>query len=390
MPSFLQADADVHINNIRTAAPEYMKDFADLTVRGHLLFALMQEMGMFEYNATAASKIYQIKVYEPTVRTSNDTTRKIFENHNSYEQCQVGIRWYEASDLLTEIQWKLNQGNTSLINLYEQKMKDLSITMKNRLQEWTYRDGNVAPYTDGFQGFESCLADDGSTLVADKIALPSDSYAGQSTALSSFGGTWPTELSSGDRAHHSLTNDWPWGIGMSNYDAMSPLLINWSSSGFGSGSNLWSDNCEEVLRFGSAVMQSRNGFMEMANSPLVYLMNNKMYSETKNFYSQRFQMWAPYRENEVGFPSGQTMTVDGAVLKSDGATPANTFYGICPQHIEMFWMICRNAAGENPMFDIAGPTWDESSAAYLMRVASGGNLRMQPKFMIKGKNYAAA
>ena len=43
MPTFLQADADIHINNIRTAAPLYMSSFADLTHRGHILFALMQE-----------------------------------------------------------------------------------------------------------------------------------------------------------------------------------------------------------------------------------------------------------------------------------------------------------------------------------------------------------
>ena len=391
MPQFLQADANIHINNVRTAAPLYMKGFADMTRRGHILFALMDEMGMFEYNATEAARFYQIKVREPDVRTTNDTTRKIFSNHNAYEQCQVGIRWYEATDTLTEIQWKLNQGKTSLINLYEQKMKDLGIACKSRLQEWAYRDGNVTPYTDGFQGFESALADDGNTVAADKVALPSDSYAGQSTALANFGGSWPSDLSSGQRANAQLSNDWPYSIGMANYDANSPLLLNWSSSSWGAGSGLWEDNCEEVLREGSAIMQTRNGYLQTGDvPPVVYLLNTKMYTGIKNFYSQRFRMIQPYRDQEVGFPSQATMTLDGVVVKADGACPANTFYGLCPQHTELFWMICMNASTEDgtPMFDIHGPSWDEATGAYLMRIMAGGNLRMFPKFMIKGKNYA--
>ena len=391
MPQFLQADANLHLNNIRTAAPAYMKGFADMTRRGHMLFALMSEMGMFEYNATEAAKIYQMKVYEPEVRTSNDTTRKIFQNHNAYEQCQVGIRWYEASDVLTEIQWKLNQGKTQLIPLYDTKMKDLGIACKNRLQEWIYHDGNVTPYTDGFQGFESALADDGNTVAADKIALPSDSYAGQSTALANFGGSWSSDLSSGQRANAQLSNDWPYGIGTSNYDANSPLLMNWSSTSWGAGTGLWVDNCEEVIREASAIMQSRNGYMQTVDTPpVVYLLPPNMYTGAKNFYSQRYRLIAPYRDKEMGFPGTGSIEIDGVVLKVDGACPANTFYGLCPQHIELFWMICRNPAqgDDTPMFDVSGPTWDESTAAYLMRIQTGGNLRMFPKFLIKGKNYA--
>lgn len=391
MPQFLQSDYVGHINTIKTAAPAYMKGFADMTRRGHILFALMSEQGMFEYGATEASKFYQMKVYEPEVRTSSDTTRKVFTNHNAYEQCQVGIRWYETSDMLTEIQWKLNQGKTQLIPLWETKMKDLGIATKNRLQEWAYRDGNVSPYTDGFQGFESCLADDGNTIAADKIALPSDSYAGHSTALANFGGSWPSDLAAASRANAQLSNDWPWGIGTSNYDANSPLLLNWSSTSWGAGSALWEDNCEEVLREGSAIMQTRNGYLQTGDTPpVVYLMNTKLYTGVKNFYSQRFRMIQPYRDTEVGFPSTGTLTIDGVVVKADGACPVNTFYGLCPQHIELFWMICMNPAqgDDTPMFDVHGPTWDESTAAYLMRLHVGGNLRMFPKFMIKGKNFA--
>lgn len=386
MPQFLQADADIHINNIRTSAPQYMSDFSDLTIRGHILFNLMREYGMFEFNATSASTIYQIQVREPEVRTAQDTTRKVFSNSAVFEQCQVGVRWYEASDMLTEIQWKENQGKTQLIDLWETKMKNLGTAMVRRLQEWAYRDGNASPYTDGFQGFESCLADNGSSVAGDRIALPSDSYAGQSTALAGFGGSWSSD--STDYMNAGLTNDWPYGSGTANYDAFSPLLLNYTSTAWSSGSALWSDNLEEVLREASAIMQAKNGFVNVNEVPVLFLMSPKLYVQAKGFYSQRFRMLTPYRDNEVGFPSTGTLSLDGHVLKSDYACPVTTFYGLCPQHIEMFWMVCRNPSGENPFIDVDGPVWDTSTAAYLMRIAAGGNLRMQPKFMCKGKNYA--
>lgn len=390
MPAFLAAAEDAHIVNVRTAAPQYMAGFADLTIRGHMLLALMKEMGMITYGATALNTIYQIRVYEPEVRTSNDSTRKIFQNHSGYEQCQVAVRWYEATDLLTEIQWKLNQGRTQLIDLYEQKMKDLGTAMVRRLNEWIYRDGNLAAFQDGFQGFESCLAEAGGTVATDRIALPSDSYAGQNTNLANFGGSWSADFPVADRFNAGLTNDWPHGSGTSNYDAFSPLLLNWSSSNWASGSGLWTDNCEEVLREGSAIMRARNGYMNVSQIPLVYLMPAHMYTGAENFYSQRFRTIQPFRAGDQGFPGQNSLYLDGVVLKQDYACPVNTFYGLSPQHIELFFMICRNPVnGEHPMLDIEGPVWETSAAAYLMRIQTGGNLRMQPKFMIKGARYAS-
>lgn len=390
MPAFLSFTDEHHINTIRTAAPEYMSGFTDLTARGHILLALMKENGMIEYGATAAAASYKVKVYEPEIRTSTDTTRKVFSNHNAFEEMQVAVRWYEGSDSLTEQQWKLNQGKTQLIPLWDSKMKDLGTTAVKKLNEWIYRDGNLAAYQDGFQGFESCLADNGSTVVGDRVALPFDSYGGHSTALANFGGSWSTDFASGDRYNAGLSNDWPHGAGWSNYDAHSPLLLNWSSNRWAAGSTLWADNCEEVLREGSAIMRARNGFNEMANMPLVYLLPSHMYTGAQNFYSQRFRTITPYRSGEQGFPSASTIEIDGVVLKSDYGCPVNTFYGLCPQHIELFFMLCRNASGEEPMIDVDGPVWTTESAAYLMRISLGGNLRQYPKFMIKGKNYAAA
>jgi hypothetical protein len=388
MPQFLQATAQAHINTIRANAPRYFRDFSDLTQRGHALLNLMKMYGMIEYNAGNAANIWQVAVREPAVKVAADTTRKTFANSDIYEQAQVDVRGLETDDLLTELQWKMNQdvAGTRLINLYENKMKNLGTTMSRRVQEFLYRDGDSAAYSNSFQGFESCLGD-GTVVAGDRVAAPSDTYAGHSTALAGFGGSWTSDLPSGDRYNASIANDWPYGQGTSDYDAWSPVLWNWSSTAWGSGTTLWQDNVEEVVREAEAVMRSRNGYMNSGDAPIVLMLSPNLYSGAKNYYSTRMRVYQPFSGGDQGFPQ-DTMHIDGVVLKSDYSIPANTGYAICPQHCELFTLPTMNGGGPDQMFDVFGPTWTEQFAAYLMRVSVFGNLRMSPKFMMKFKNYA--
>jgi hypothetical protein len=386
MPTPDAITADEHINVIRGAAPTYMKGFADLTHRGHVLLALMKQHGMIEFNANDFSRIWQVQAYEPEVRVGSDTTRQTFQNHNPYKQCQIDVRDYVASDLLTEGQYKKNRGRNQLINLYDQKMKNLGKSMVRRLQEWMYRDGDAAAYDGGFNGFESCLADDAGTLVTEKVAAPSDTYAGLSTALGALGGSWTTDLAAADRYNAGLANDFPYGQGDTEYDYFSPLLINWGSSAFTTAGS-WEDNCDEVLRFGSSVMRGRNGYMNAEGLPLINLLAPNLYEAAENHYATRFRTVHPYTMGDLGFPQ-KTLHLDGTVLQSDYSVPTDVGYGICPAHMEAFFLETINGGGEDSMVDTFGPTWDDTYAAFLMRVTVFGNMRMTPKFMIKYSNYA--
>jgi hypothetical protein len=388
MPAFLQASAEAHINTVKANAPQYFKDFSDLTQRGHALLNLMKHYGMVEYNAGAASNIWQIAVREPQVKIAADTTRKTFANSDVYEQCQVDVRGYETDDLLTELQYKTNQdvGGTQLINLYDQKMRNLGITMLRRVQEYIYRDGDSAAFSNGFQGFDSCLGE-GTVVAGDKVAAPADNYAGHSCALGGFGGSWSSDLASGDRLNASIANDWPYGQGTSDYDAWSPVLWNWSSTAWGSGTTKWEDNVEEVVREAEAVMRSRNGFMNNGDIPICLLLAPNLFSGAKNYYSTRMRIYQPFSGGDVGFPA-DNIQIDGVVLKSDYGIKANEGYAISPQHCELFTLPTMNGGGEDQMYDVFGPTWTEQYAAYLMRVSIFGNLKLSPKFMMKFKNYA--
>ena len=386
MATVLDITPDAAVNSIRAAAPLYMKSYSDLTVRNHLLLSLMKGFGNIEYNASDIARIWQVLVREPEVRTFSNTTNKAFADHDAFEQLQVGVRGYEATDLLKELEFKRNQGAQQLINLYDFKMKHLGQTLTKRMQEWLYRDGDDATYLDGYQGFESCLHPYNNTaggtdaVAGDKIILPKDTYGGQSTQLGAFGGTWSADRASADRYSAAISNDWPYGQGSSDYDPLSPVLWCWDSSAWGSTD--WDDNVEKVVRDSVTVLRNKNG---MGTGPIdvCILLAANLYPDAENYYSSRFRINQPFTGGDQGFPMPHSLVVDGVALKSDYGCPADVGYVICPEHIEMFNYNTMMSSGPEQMIDSFGPDWSPEHGSFLMRVSTFGNLRIQPKFISK-------
>ena len=388
MPTPLAITADENLTVIRAAAPTYMKGFSDLTVRGHVLLALMKQHGMIEYGASDFARIWQMKVYEPEVRIGSDTTRKTFQNHQAYEQCQVDVRSLESSDLMTKHQYKRIGGERQkLISVYDQKSRDIGSSLMKRFQEWIYRDGDSATYLDSFQGFETVLADDGGTLVTETVAAPNDSYAGHATDIATFGGAWTADLATLPNA--GLATDWPLGQGDSEYDAFRPVHWNWGSSAWTTAGS-WQANAEEVLRMSAAVMKSRNGYMNVGGVPMVNLLSVDMYVDAENYYSDRFRIADnEFRMGDLGFPQ-KTLMFDGTVLMCDYACLAGIGYGICPTHMEFFSLATVTGVGEDNMIDVDGPSWSTEHQAWLYYASIDGNMRIQPKFITKYANYKDA
>lgn len=386
MATFLDITPDAAVNSIRAAAPLFMKHYSDLTTRNHLLLNLLKQFGNIEYGASDIARVWKVLVRQPEVRTFSNTTNKSFSDHDPFEEMQVGVRGYESTDLLKELEFKRNQGATQLINLYQFKMAHLGTTIAERMSEWIYRDGDDANFLDGYQGLESCLhpfneAAGGTNAIAtDKIIPPKDSYGGQSTQLGNFGGSWSSDLAAADRLSVNPGNDWPYGQGSSEYDALSPTLWNWDSSSFGSTD--WDDNVEKVVREVATVLRNKNGMGTGAIDVCLMLAPN-LYPGAEDYYSSRFRIIQPYTSGDQGFAMPHSLTIDGVALKSDYGCPSDIGYALCPQHIEWFNYATMNSPGPEQMIDTFGPDWSPEHGAYLMRVSTFGNLRLQPKYMAK-------
>ena len=390
MPSFLPITLEASLNNVRTAAPNYMSGFSDLTIRGHMLLDMMNSLGNIENNASDIARIWKIKVRQPNVRTLSNTTRKTFTDSDAFEELQVGVRGYESSDMLKELDYKRNQGPLQLINLLDTKLADIGETLKQKIQEGMYRDGDSVAYQDGYQGFETVLGCNNTARggadadATDRIILPSDSYGGHSTDLGYFGGSTSNEIAAADRMNKTqgLANDFPYGHPTTDYDAMSPSLWNYTSTGWGSGSGLWEDNVEEVMREALNALHHRTGVG--GNVKVAFLIAPDLYPGVENHYSSRFRIIQPATNGEQGFPQFQMLQIDGCSVKSEYGCPPTLGYGFVANHMEMFNYapMMKPSAGAS-MIDIFGPTWEEMLAAYIMRADTVGNLKLSPKYMCK-------
>jgi hypothetical protein len=219
------------------------------------------------------------------------------------------------------------------------------------------------------------MGDDGNTVAADIVANPSDTYCGQSTALGNNGGNWTADLATSPNA--TAATDWPWGNGDTEYDCLSPLLVNYSSTGWNTSSTEWIDNCEEVLRFAGIACASKNGD---DNVPMLHMLDSKLYGDFLNFHAARNRIVLPHQESQdLGF--SKTMNFEGSAVHFEFDCPANTGYGITPNNVELFSM-------ESQLFVPDGPEWSIERKGWLYEVGFFGNMRFQPKFFAKYAAYA--
>lgn len=362
---------------VKATAPKYFKGASNLTFRRRLWLSFLRKYGRIEKNATSFSQTWDVEYSEPEVRTFGDQGDNQFNVHDALQQLTVDIRGYTTTDKLTKKMRYINSGPEQIYNLYEKKSQNLVSSMRKKISAELYIDGNATGNEQRFLGIESFMGDDGNTAPGDLIANPSDSYAGQSTALGAITGSWTTDLGTGNYPNATLATDWPYGQGDTEYDFVSPKLINYSSTSWGAQSNSFQDNCEEVLRFAGIVCAA---LTDDEDVPYLHMLSSRLYNQFLNFYSAKGRIVLPHKESEdLGF--SKTMNFEGAAVHFEYDCPSDTGYGICPAEMELFHC-------DDMLIVPDGPDWDIRSKAWLYEAGVFGNLRFQPKYFAKYKDYA--
>lgn len=366
---------DEQVRIIVDTAPKYFKGESDLTLRNHQMLRLLKQHGRIEFNAKEYSRTWNVKLREPPIRTATDGARIVFDSHVTDEQLTVDRRGYQATDKMTELEWMSNQGPRQIVRRYDRLMSDMKDAFDKHIAEKFYVNANSAEHAHNYQGVGTILEQDSSVAVtaADRVAAPKASYGGHSTELGYFGGEWDTSAS-GVTYNAAIGNGWPLGKGSSEYDAMSPMLINYASNAWGTESTSFQDNIEMVLSFLTTAMLTRTGYKNLTGAPMVIMCDPDLFMKAKNHFRDRNRQPVPMSElTELGLP-GDSLRIDGCFLTSDyslGGT--GKCYCLCPQYLEMFNV-------HSDLYKVYGPEWTLTDAAYLMYASAYGNYRFQPKF----------
>lgn len=373
--------SDEWVGIIHTTRPKYMKGASDLTLRKRLLLQMLRKKGRIERNASGDECKWQVEYSQPPITSYGGSGQLAFSNHNAHQQATLDWRGYIATDTLTKKQNAMNSGQEALINLFQTKSNRLVKSLgQNFAREIVTADGNASGSENRIHGIASFEGyTDGESLVTDRLAYPVDTYGGLSTTPGAGGGSWSTNLTT--KPNHNVATDWPDGQGDSEYDYWTPKLINWSSSGWGTGSVLWEDNCWRVI--GQAITWlTTTGDLE--GMPDICLLAPDLFQGYKNHEETIRRITVPHKESQdLGF--GNVLNQDGVAIQADYDIPSTkgfmlnvdkmTLRSIMP---ELFWM--------------EGPDKDPRNAwAWLWGVGFYGNLFVDsPKHFAVLDNYKAA
>ncbi len=366
--------ANEWVGVIQANAPEFVKGYEDLTIRNRYILMLMKQKGRFEYNKGGYELNWQFQFDENNFSPYADGGNLAFDRSDLWRRLTIDYRAYVGTDLMTDLEKEKNKGNTQLINRYNEIGKQLMSGISNRFGGELYKDGNEAGRENCIHGLESFMGS-GTTVAADRIAKPDNDYAGKATDVGTFGGAWSNSLSTSPNAN--LATDWPDGSGDVKYDCLSPKLVNWSSTSWGTGATTWEDNCHRVLSQGQTWLTMTGGKESQVD---LFVCASNLFQGYKNSLENLRRVVVPHKgANDLGF--GMAINQDGMAVMPDYDCPVNVGYFlnasqmyICSQKPELFWT--------------KGPDWAIERLSWLWACGFYGNAKFNTKFFGKVKNYA--
>lgn len=362
------------IGVLQTTMPKYLKGASDRTIRKRLWLSLMKKRGRITEGHTGTELKWQAQFAEPPVEARGDDQVVNYVRQDLYRQMTLDWKEYNSTDRMTEREKLINSGNEALIRRYDQIMPNLIKRMDNALGLEMYVDGYASGNQLKFTGYDS-FTGTSTTAATDKLAYPSDTYAGRSTAPGALGGTWSSAATTKPNA--ALGTDWPGGSGDASYDWNSPKLVNYSASNWGTSSTTWADNCERAIRQALIWCTATSG---VDGRPELLVLEQALFADFKNKQSVKQNIFVPHKESEdLGF--GDVLNFDGMALHYEFGVPADSGYG----HNLMEEELCVLGSG---FYKSKGPELDPHTNSYLFQVLFYGNMKFNPKAQFKLKNYA--
>lgn len=356
---------------VNTTTAEYLKGAADTTIRDRVVFAMLNKRKRMQFGQSGTEIRWQVKFGMPDVESYQGGSMD-YQPTDKHRQLWLDWKGYTVTDMMHEKERLQNRGNQALIDRYARIFPDMEQALTDQFGLEFYVNGTS--YSDRFAGIETfCSAT--TPQAADRIAAPNGSYGGLTCVPGGVAGVWSANASTKPNA--SMATDWPGGQGDPEYAFNSPKLVNWSSTGWNTGSTAWVDNCERVLR--QTTLWTQNGQGKSGRTD-VYLMPQSLYYDYLNRQSSKQSIIVPAKELiELGFDGVQQ---EGVQLTTDWGCPENTVYGI---NFDRLWLHCMY----DNLFVNKGPEWDMRTQSYLFLIATYGNFRFEsPMFFSKLYSYA--
>ena len=347
--------------SIATTIINHLREEEIASLRKYIVFAGIESRGNVRMNMSGRGFDWEVsyRLHKPS--GNNGETPRSFARQNLWKRAELEYRGYQATDALFRKELLENRGTQALVNVAGKMASRLLTSIEQYLAQEVYIDGNAAGNELRYHGLESFLSAtqtlskvDGTARAAnadDMFGAPDDAYAGLRTNLGYYGGSQNEGL-------------WPTGKADSEYDFYSPLIVNWSSNGF--GGTTWEANCVKAIR--EALHHTkRNDTKEDAVDLIV--LDRKLYIGLLNALDGKERVFVS-KENGMRSFGFNTIELDGVEIATEYGVPTNCGYGLALGNIELLNM-------EGTMYNSEGPFFDETSQMYRYVVSTLGNLKFK-------------
>jgi hypothetical protein len=359
--------------SIATTLVNHLREEEIASLRKYMVFAAIESRGNVRMNMAGRGFDWEVSYRLHQPQGNNGETPRTFSRQNLWKKAELEYRGYQATDAIYRKEMLENRGTSALVNVAGKMASRLITSIEQYLAQEVYIDGNAAGNELRYHGLESFFGTDGTITVntgakrtanaLDPFGYASDTYAGLSTELGYYGGS-------------QLEGVWPAGKADSEFDFYTPLIVNTTSSYF--GSTTWAANCVKAIREGLHFAK-RNDTKEDAVDLIV--LDRKLYIDFLNAQDVKERVIVS-KENGLKSYGFNTVELDGVEIGTEYSVPANTGYGLAIGNVELLNM-------ESQMFNSEGPFYDETTQAYRYVVSTLGNLKFKsPRNFIKWKNLA--
>lgn len=361
---------------IATTIVHHTREEEIAVFRKFKIFALLEGSGNIMMNQSGRGFDWNIRYKNAPVSGNTGDTPRTFQRTNMWKRAELGWRGFVSSDSIYRRELLENRNQEALVNVASQMASRLQESLEQHLSFQPYVDGNAAGNENSFHGLLSFMGytnssgtketiDSSGTAVftprtanaADKYAFPQDNYAGISTRLGYYGG---------GRVDAS-EDQWPNAPVDPEGDFYSPVIINYTSSGFATGGTSWKDNCVVATREG--IHQCRRNDSKDAAIDMV-VMDRSMYIDYLNKLDSKERAIVT-RENSLrSYGFSDVFEQDGVEITSEYACPTGKAFGLSIGNMELRCL-------ENQLFVAEGPYFSEETQAYRYSCSTLGNLRFR-------------
>lgn len=321
--------------------PKYMAALADETTRLYLRLALIRQHGNIKLDQSGLRCIWPLNVRLPASKGLSRGVPIVYGDHQPLENFSLPWRGGYVPDSMHWLDTLANKGDSQIIDLYQQKMNNAGEALKQDFQQWSLAasDGVLPNGLEDFLAYNVCAA-------GDKIATPNDTYGDSEKSLStvlgalSNGATW--EDSGSGYPNATLANDFPNNQGPRDYNANSPLFVNWKTTAWGAADNSWESNCWRVLSQAMIWRNQLSGGEKATNISL----GSTLWAGLKNHNEAKQRLEMPTANSlalELGIPG--VMNFDGVPIHTEYLIDAEVGYiedmanvEIAALTKELFWV----------------------------------------------------